>query len=163
MPFWMLACEYIDRSMAFPVEAPLQERDSVLSDDVQQLAKGGNFAVLATVLPGGHPAAQVMWVDCDDEHILINTEVHRQKFASISRDPRVTVCIWEKDNPYRYEEIRGSVVDTVRGPAARSHADELAMRYFGRPYDPDQIQSERVILFILPRPAHSPVSPDDAA
>ena len=41
----------------------------------------------------------VMWVDADDDHVLINTEVHRAKFKAIERDPRVTVMIWERDDP----------------------------------------------------------------
>ena len=43
----------------------------------------------STLLPTGGPAAQVMWIDCDDECLLINTEVHRQKFKNgRARPPR---------------------------------------------------------------------------
>lgn len=125
----------------------------MLPDDVRELARGGNFATLSTVLPDGQPAAQVMWVDCDDDHVLVNTEVHRRKFASIRQNPRVAVCIWEQDDPYRYVEVRGEVVDMVWGDAARRHIDDLALRYFGHLYDPQQIKSERVILKIASRHA----------
>jgi PPOX class probable F420-dependent enzyme len=121
-----------------------------LPEDVVELAKGTNFATLTTMLPSGHPATQVMWVDCDEECVIINTEVHRQKFKNIEADPRVTVCIWEQDNPYRYVEVRGEVVEIIRGPRAREHIDECAQRYFGRPYDPTIITSERVMLRIRP-------------
>jgi PPOX class probable F420-dependent enzyme len=114
------------------------------------LATGKNFAVLTTLRPDGHPASQVMWVDADSDHILINTEVHRRKFQNVLNDPRVTVTIWQADNPYEYVEIRGVVDEIVRGESARRHIDELAQRYFGRPYDPDEIESERVILRIRP-------------
>jgi PPOX class probable F420-dependent enzyme len=115
-----------------------------------ELATGKNFAVLTTLRPDGHPASQVMWVDADGDHILINTEVHRHKFQNVLNDPRVTVTIWQADNPYEYVEIRGVVDEIVRGEAARKHIDELAQRYFGRSYDPDEIESERVILRIRP-------------
>ena len=92
----------------------------------------------------------VMWVDADDEHVLINTEVHRAKFKAVERDPRVTVMIWERDNPYSYVEVRGRVVATTRGQEARDHIDALAQKYFGRDYDPANIQSERVIRRIAP-------------
>ena len=121
-----------------------------LSDDVVELAKGKNFATFTTMLPSGHPATQVMWVDCDDECVIINTEVHRQKFKNIEADPRVTVCIWEQENPYRYVEVRGQVVEIIRGQRARDHIDECAQLYFGRPYDPTIIKSERVLLRIKP-------------
>jgi PPOX class probable F420-dependent enzyme len=126
----------------------------MVNDALRTLATSGNFATLTTLLPDGSPAAQVMWVDCDDEHVLINTEVHRQKFKNVAGDPRVAVCIWDKDDPYHYVEVRGEVVDIVRGDAARQHIDKLALRYFGRPYDGESIQSERVILRI--RPAGAP-------
>ena len=92
----------------------------------------------------------VMWVDADDDHVLINTEVHRAKFKAVERDPRVTVTIWVKDDPYTYAEVRGRVVETVRGPVARAHIDALSQKYRGRDFDPGNITSERVILRISP-------------
>jgi PPOX class probable F420-dependent enzyme len=126
----------------------------MVNDDLRALATGGNFATLTTLLPDGRPAAQVMWVDCDDECLLINTELHRQKFKNVEADPRVAVCIGDKDDPYHYIEVRGDVVEVVRGETPRKHIDELAMRYFGHLYDGESIQSERVILRI--RPVGSP-------
>ncbi len=96
----------------------------------------------------------VMWVDADDEHVLINTEVHRAKFKAVERDPRVTVMVWEKENPYTYAEVRGRVVELVRGPEARAHIDALARKYTGADYQ-TPIQSERVILRIAPDVQHS--------
>ena len=34
-----------------------------------------------------------MWIDVDDDHLLVNTEVHRQKDTDIQRDPRVAVAV----------------------------------------------------------------------
>jgi PPOX class probable F420-dependent enzyme len=122
----------------------------LLDERTVELATGKNFAVFTTLRPDGHPAAQVMWIDADGDHLLINTEVHRRKFRNVLADPRVTVTIWQADNPYEYAEIRGVVDEIVRGGPAREHIDRLAIRYFGRLYDPEQIESERVILRIRP-------------
>jgi PPOX class probable F420-dependent enzyme len=122
----------------------------MVSDALRALATGGHFATLTTLRPDGSPAAQVMWIDCDDDHVLINTEVHRQKFKNVERRPHVAVCIVDKADPYHYIEVRGEVVEIVRGDEARQHIDKLAMRYFGRLYDGDSIQSERAILRIRP-------------
>jgi len=122
----------------------------MLDEHTRALAKGVNFAALTTLRKDGSPTAQVMWVDCDDEHILINTEVHRVKYRHMVRDPRVVVVIIDRENPYSYSEIRGEVVEFVRGDAARAHIDELSERYFGRPYIQEQIESERVICRIRP-------------
>jgi PPOX class probable F420-dependent enzyme len=120
-----------------------------LHPKVVELARGENFAALTTLLPGGHPQTQVMWVDADEDHLLINTEVHRQKFKNVERDPRVTLTIWDKEDPYRFVEVRGEVVDKTKGPEAREHIDELSYKYHGRPYG-NTVKSERVILRISP-------------
>ena len=121
----------------------------MLEEGVRQLAKGRNFAAFTTRLPDGHPMTHVMWVDCDDEHILINTETHRQKARNIRRDPRVTVTVWDAADPYRYAEVRGEVVETVGGSEARAHIDELSMKYHGHEYR-NRIQSERLLVRIKP-------------
>src|ERR671917_419733 len=113
------------------------------------LAREQNFAALTTLLPSGHPQTQVMWVDANEQHLLINTEVHRQKFRNVERDSRVTLMIWDKQDPYRFVEVRGEVVEKVRGPEARRHIDELSQKYRGRPYQ-TRIRSERVVLRIAP-------------
>ncbi len=120
-----------------------------LLPSVLELARGQNFAALTTLLPSGHPQTQVMWVDADDRHLLINTEVHRQKFRNVERDPRVTLMIWDNQDPYRFVEVRGEVVEKVKGPEARKHIDELSHKYHGRPYQ-TTIRSERVVLRIAP-------------
>jgi PPOX class probable F420-dependent enzyme len=123
-----------------------------LHPTVLELARGQNFAALTSLLPNGHPQTQVMWVDADDQRLLINTEVHRQKFRNVERDPRVTVMIWDKEDPYRFVEVRGEVVEKVTGPEARKHIDELSQnsqKYRGRPYQ-TRIRSERVVLRIAP-------------
>lgn len=121
-----------------------------LDDRLARLATGANFAVLTTLFEDGSPQTQVMWVDADDDHILLNTEVHRQKFKNVSRDPRITVTLWDVEQPFIYGEVRGEVVDTVTGPEARSHIDQLSQKYVGHDYA-NPIQSERVILKIAPK------------
>ena len=121
----------------------------MLEEGVRRLAKEANFAALTTLLPDGQPMTHIMWVDCDDEHVVINTETHRQKAKNIRRDPRVTVTIWDAADPYNYAEVRGEVVDTVAGPEARAHIDELSMKYRGHEYRTG-IVSERVIVRIRP-------------
>src|ERR687890_160563 len=111
---------------------------------VLELASGQNFAALTTLLPGGHPQTQVMWVDADKQYLLVNTEVHRQKFRNVERDPRVTVTIWDMEDPYRFVEVRGEVVEKVKGQEAREHIDELSHKYRGKPYQP-QIHSHDFI------------------
>ena len=94
---------------------------------MRELAQAPNFATLSVILRSGRPMTHVMWVDADEDHVLINTEAHRAKFRAVERDPRVTVTIWQRDDPYTYAEVRGQVVATVRGPGgSRPHRLALA-------------------------------------
>lgn len=120
-----------------------------LTEGVKELARGPNFAAFTTLTASGAPMTHVMWVDCDDEHVLINTEIHRAKFKHVQADPRVAVAIIDKANPYHYAEVRGRVTDIVHGEEARRHIDELSQKYNGGPYE-NEIRSERVILKIKP-------------
>jgi PPOX class probable F420-dependent enzyme len=121
----------------------------MIEEPALSLARGANFGAFTTMLPGGRPMTHVMWVDTDGEHIIINTETHRQKYKNVLANPMVAVAIWERDDPYRYAEVRGRVVETVAGAEARAHIDKLSNQYVGRPYPPDHI-GERVILKIAP-------------
>ncbi|HEX3539809.1 MAG TPA: TIGR03618 family F420-dependent PPOX class oxidoreductase [Acidimicrobiales bacterium] len=121
----------------------------MIDEEVKALAQAKNYATLTTMLPGGQPMTHVMWIDADDDHVLINTETHRQKYKNVQLDPRVTVAIIDMANPYHYAEVRGRVVGEVTGPAARAHIDELSQKYLDTPYGAP-ITSERVILQIAP-------------
>lgn len=124
----------------------------MLNDNVKTLAQGPNYALVATVMPDGLIQNQVLWVDADDEHVLINTETGRQRFRNVSRDDRMTVTILKDGSWWEWAEVRGRVVETVTGPEAREHIDKLAMKYTGKPYA-NPIGTERVILKLAPERA----------
>lgn len=126
------------------------KNDAELHPATVELAQGANYGSITTMLPSGNPQTQLIWVGTDGERVVVNTEVHRQKFKNIERDPRVTLTIRIEQNPYRYAEVRGEVVETVGGQEARDHIDELSQKYHGQDYNPDDILSERVMLWIVP-------------
>jgi PPOX class probable F420-dependent enzyme len=121
----------------------------VIDEGVKRLTKGPNFATLAFLMSDGSPANHMMWVDSDDDHILLNTETGRFKYGCIRRDQRVSVAIRNEDDPYDYVEVRGVVEDRITGDEARAHIDALSEKYTGGPYR-NPIQTERVILKIRP-------------
>lgn len=115
-----------------------------------ELASGPNYGSITTIMPSGLFQTHLIWVHTDGERVMVNTEVHRQKFENVQRDPRVTLTIRDEQDPYHYAEVRGRVVETVTGPEARESIDQLSQKYHGQDYDPDAIKSERVILWIVP-------------
>ena len=81
---------------------------------------------------------------------MVNTETHRQKYKNVEGDPNVTLMIRHEENPYRYAEVRGEVVEKVTGQEARDHIDQLSQKYHGEDYPPDSIESERVMMWVVP-------------
>lgn len=124
----------------------------MLDPTIRDLAKGvngPNFGSISVHLPSGDIATHVMWVDADDDHMLINTEVHRAKYKALVANPKVTVVVWNSANSYQYAEVRGEVVGEIRGDEARAHIDTLSQRYTGGDYA-GTVESERVIVKIAP-------------
>src|SRR5690606_127663 len=120
-----------------------------LPSSLQALLADPNFAALTTLGPDGSPSTHVMWVDGDEDHVVLNTEGHRQKFKNVQRDPRVAVTVIDRNDPHRYVEVRGRVIETVTGDEARAHIDELSHKYTGGLYA-NPITSERVVLKVEP-------------
>jgi PPOX class probable F420-dependent enzyme len=106
----------------------------MLDTEIRDLARGKNFATLTVIPKSGHPMTHVMWVDADDTHVLINTELGRAKATAMDNDARVTVTVIDATNPYHYAEVRGHVVASTVGKEAADHIDALATKYTGANY-----------------------------
>jgi PPOX class probable F420-dependent enzyme len=121
----------------------------MLEDKVKELAQGKNYALVTTLMPDGQPQTLPLWVDADDEHLLLNTEVGRQRYKNLQRNPKVTVLIVEDGNWYSWAEVRGHLDGEIKGDDARAHIDALSRKYTGADYA-NPIQTERVVLKIAP-------------
>lgn len=97
------------------------KNDPELDSTTLELARGANFAAITTIMPDGDLQNHYIWAGTDGERLFVNTEIHRQKFKNVERNPRVTLTIRDEPDPYRYAEVRGEVVETVRGQEARNH------------------------------------------
>ena len=107
------------------------------------------YGYLATIMPDGSPQVTPVWVDYDGTHILINSARGRQKEKNILRDPRVAVTIHDPDEPYRYLQIRGRVVD-ITEKGAKDQIDRLANKYMGWESFHHRPGEVRLIYKILP-------------
>jgi PPOX class probable F420-dependent enzyme len=108
------------------------------------------FAHLATVSADGTPQSTPVWVDFDGTHVRFNTARGRVKDKNLQVNPRVALSILDPDNPYRYMQVRGRVVEmTERG--ADAHIDSLAKKYLGKDTYPYRRPGEvRVTVKIAP-------------
>jgi PPOX class probable F420-dependent enzyme len=108
------------------------------------------FANLSTLLPDGSPQVTPVWVDYDGKHVRVNSALGRVKDKNMRRDPRVSLAIQDPENPYRYVEIRGKVVDITQN-GADEHINSLSQKYLGNPVYPGRKPGEvRVLYKIAP-------------
>jgi PPOX class probable F420-dependent enzyme len=121
-----------------------------IPDKYRDLFNKRAFASLATVMPDGRPQVTPVWVDIEGDYVLFNSAKGRQKDRNVRRDPRVALAIVDPENPYRYLEIRGRVVE-ITEDGADQHIDKLAKKYLGvDKYPYRQGTEQRVIYKIQP-------------
>jgi len=104
------------------------------------------FANLGTLNPDGSPQVTPVWVDYDGKHVRINSALGRVKDKNIRRDPRVSLAIQDPENPYRYLEIRGKVVEITQ-KGADDHINSLAKKYLGKDVYPFGQPGEIRVLY----------------
>jgi len=113
------------------------------------------FAHLATVGRDGAPQVTPVWVDYDGTHVRINTARGRVKDKNLQRNPKVALSAQDPDNPYRYVQVRGRVVEMTEKDAD-AHIDALSKKYTGRDKYANRRPGEvRVIVKIMPEKVQS--------
>jgi PPOX class probable F420-dependent enzyme len=129
-----------------------KEKKMILTESVIKIVKDKNFAFLGTIMKDGRPQVSPIWIDIDDNNniILFNTAQGRIKHKNISRDPRVSLSLVDKNNPYSMVTIQGIVIEqTTIG--ADEHIDKLAKKYLNIDRYPSHSPSiKRVICKIRP-------------
>ena len=123
----------------------------MLNDKAKALLdKPKQFATISTIEPDGRPQSSVVWYVRDGDDVLVSTVADRRKHKNMVRDPRVTLLVYDAENPYEYVEIRGRVQMTTEG--GRELIDDLARAYMGadRYTMDDGTDNVRVVCRIVP-------------
>lgn len=128
---------------------------TMIPDKFRDLFDKQVFAGLATLMPEGEPQVTPVWIDFDGQHVIFNTAAGRQKDENLQRDGRVAVMLVDPDNPYRYLEVRGRVVERTKD-GADEHINKMAKKYLGKDLYPFRQPGEvRVIYKIEPEHINS--------
>ncbi len=122
----------------------------ITSEEIKRLFEGKNLAFVATLMKDGSPQVTPVWVDADENVILLNTAEGRTKQKNLSRDSRIAIAIVDQANPYEMLTIRGKVVEQTRS-GADEHIDKLAKKYLGMDQYPFKMPGEqRILLKVRP-------------
>ena len=101
-------------------------------EGVRELLAAPNHAVVSTVNPDGSILSTVVWVDFVEGVLAVNSAVGRQWPTNLDRDPRITLLVIDRQDPYHFAEVRGLAKGTDEGALEHIHA--LAHKYIGRDY-----------------------------
>ena len=124
-----------------------------IPDKYRDLFNKRAFASLGTLMPDGRPQVTPVWVDLDGDYVIFNSAKGRQKDRNVRRDPRVALAIIDPDNPYRYLEIRGRVVE-ITEEGADANIDKLAKKYLGVDKYPYRQPGETRVIYKI-QPEHT--------
>ncbi|WNV81909.1 PPOX class F420-dependent oxidoreductase [Umezawaea sp. Da 62-37] len=119
-----------------------------LSDTGRALLDDKNFATIATINPDGSPQTSVVWIKRDGDDLLMSTVEGRKKDKNLRRDPRVSVSVFDLQQPYSYIEVRGTATLSTEG--GRELIDELSRKYRGEDYTADGPDAVRVVIRLTP-------------
>jgi PPOX class probable F420-dependent enzyme len=132
-----------NRGAIFLPEVPMAEQ---VPEKYSDLLKKKAFANLSTLMKDGSPQVTPVLVDYDGKYVRINSALGRVKDKNIRRDPRVSLSIQDPENPYRYLEIRGKVVEITENGAAE-HINSLSQKYTGNPVYQGRTPGEVRVLY----------------
>jgi PPOX class probable F420-dependent enzyme len=120
-----------------------------LGNGAKALLDNANYVVVATSNTDGSPQTSVLWATYDGEELLLSTIQGRKKETNWLKDPRASVLILDRDDPYHYVEVRGKVsMSTDGGPEL---IERLSQLYTGQRYTGDEgTDNIRVVVRLTP-------------
>jgi PPOX class probable F420-dependent enzyme len=71
------------------------------------------YASLGTIRPDDTVQVSPMWFDYDGEHLRFTHTTKRAKYRNLQHNPSMSVALLDPENPFRYLELRGRLVDVV--------------------------------------------------
>jgi PPOX class probable F420-dependent enzyme len=96
------------------------------------LIDGPYLAILSTLMPDGQPQVTPVWCNRHGGEIFINVMRGYRKEKNMRLNPRVSLLVYDPDNPLHHIEIRGRVTEMTENGAVE-HNDELARLYMNNP------------------------------
>lgn len=124
--------------------------NSDIPETHKDLLTGPVYVQLASHMRSGSIQVHPVWCGYDGNHILVNSAKGRVKDINMRANPNVTVLAVDPENPFRWLEVRGKVVD-ITEEGADEHIDQLSELYIKQsPYPWREAGEVRVIYRIEP-------------
>ncbi len=103
------------------------------------------YASLGTIRPDDTVQVNPMWFEYDGEHLRFTHTNQRGKFRNLQRNPSMSLLLIDPDEPLRYIELRGRLVEAIDDPEGDFYV-RLGRRYGNPDQQPPPDKADRVIL-----------------
>jgi len=107
-----------------------------------------DVAVLATVGSDGRPQLSAVWFLAEADSLALSLNTTRQKTKNLEANAAATLFILDRQNPYRYLEVRGDV--TIEADDNHVFADRVGEKYQANVREHDGPSDRRVKVEIHP-------------
>jgi PPOX class probable F420-dependent enzyme len=121
----------------------------MFNQETSKLLDGRNFATVATLNQDGDPQTSVVWIAREENAVVFSTTTERQKARNLARDPRISLTVFDIENPYQSVEIRGTVELTEDPEKALPR--KLSQKYLGEDPPAEPAEVLRLIVRVIPQ------------
>jgi len=142
----------VARAPSERAEEAISSMSNPIPEKYADLFQKRAFGSLGTLMADGSPQVTPVWIDLEGGRLVVNSAKGRAKDRNMRRDPRVSIAVMDPDNPYRYLEVRGRVVE-VTEQGADQHIDKMAKKYMDKDTYPYRQKGEVRVRYII-EPEH---------
>jgi PPOX class probable F420-dependent enzyme len=119
--------------------------NDLIPADYTRLLEQPVYGHLGTIRPDDTVQVNPMWFEFDGEHLRFTHTTKRAKYRNLQRNPAMSYSIIDPDDPFKYLELRGKLVDVVPDPEGAFYV-RLGRRYGNPNQRPPADSPDRVIL-----------------
>jgi PPOX class probable F420-dependent enzyme len=120
----------------------------VFNEETCKVLDQRNFATVATLGRDGAPQTSVVWILREGDTVLFSSTAERQKIRNLARDPRISLTVFDAENPYHSVDISGTA-ELIEDPE-KSLPRKLSQKYLGE--DPPAEPEERIRMIVRVTP-----------
>ena len=108
-------------------------KTTTLTPEARAFLTTPRFATIATVGTDGAPHQAVIWYLLDGDDLVINSRPERRWPRNLAADPRISMAIYEIEQPEHWFGLKGRAELLHEGAEATADIQALARRYGGDP------------------------------
>jgi PPOX class probable F420-dependent enzyme len=104
-----------------------------LSPNAREFLAAARFATISTINPDGGPHQAIVWYLLDGEDLIVNSRPERRWPRNLTADPRISVAIYELEQPEHWFGLKGRAELLHEGDEAMADIQAMARRYGSDP------------------------------